>query len=238
MVNGRAVPAFFYGTAWKEDATAGCVEMALAAGFRAIDTANQRKHYHEAGVGDAVRRWLATHPRDSLFPQTSSRMRADRYRLLVRASRGPGTAIVFQRSLEHLGVETIDCPAARPRARSRAHAQRRRSLAQVRRAHQAGRSFLGISNVPPSSSCCWSAQKRRPRSSRTAATPTAMDGRSAPSARSSDPLPGIRALTANRRVVAGPLIREIATHVGATPEQVASRLHVGMIVSPDRTPRT
>ena len=51
------LPTFIYGTAWKEDETARLVGLALAAGFRAIDTANQRKHYHEAGqpwvaVGD------------------------------------------------------------------------------------------------------------------------------------------------------------------------------------------
>lgn len=43
-----------YGTAWKEQATAGLVLEALAAGFRAIDTANQKKHYREDFVGDAL----------------------------------------------------------------------------------------------------------------------------------------------------------------------------------------
>jgi diketogulonate reductase-like aldo/keto reductase len=38
-------PDFLYGTAWKEDRTAGLVERALRAGFRGIDTANQRRHY-------------------------------------------------------------------------------------------------------------------------------------------------------------------------------------------------
>ena len=45
------IPDFIYGTAWKEDRTARLVEMALRAGFRAIDTANQRRHYFETGVG-------------------------------------------------------------------------------------------------------------------------------------------------------------------------------------------
>ena len=40
-----------YGTAWKEDRTEDLVVRALGAGFRAIDTANQRKHYVEADVG-------------------------------------------------------------------------------------------------------------------------------------------------------------------------------------------
>src|SRR5580693_7114912 len=49
-----AVPDFLYGTAWKEDRTAALVELALRAGFRGIDTANQRRHYHEAGVGEGL----------------------------------------------------------------------------------------------------------------------------------------------------------------------------------------
>src|ERR1051326_3730123 len=47
-------PSFIYGTAWKEDRTKGLTELALQMGFRAIDTANQRKHYFEAGVGEAL----------------------------------------------------------------------------------------------------------------------------------------------------------------------------------------
>ena len=43
-------PKILYGTAWKEDSTQKCVSTALAAGFRGIDTANQRKHYFEAAV--------------------------------------------------------------------------------------------------------------------------------------------------------------------------------------------
>ena len=45
---------FLYGTAWKEDETVASVLAAIEVGFRAIDTANQRKHYFEAGVGDAL----------------------------------------------------------------------------------------------------------------------------------------------------------------------------------------
>src|SRR5690242_20234515 len=48
------VPDFLYGTAWKEERTEALVVAALNAGFRGIDTANQRKHYHEAGVGRAL----------------------------------------------------------------------------------------------------------------------------------------------------------------------------------------
>ncbi len=45
---------YLYGTAWKEDLTSECVFQALKAGFRGIDTANQRKHYNEPGVGEAL----------------------------------------------------------------------------------------------------------------------------------------------------------------------------------------
>ncbi len=46
----RIAPFWVYGTAWKEADTQCCVRDALRAGFRAIDTANQRKHY----VGQSV----------------------------------------------------------------------------------------------------------------------------------------------------------------------------------------
>jgi diketogulonate reductase-like aldo/keto reductase len=65
-------PTFLYGTAWKEDRTASLTELALRAGFRAIDTANQRRHYFEAGVGEglatAYQAGIVT--RDDLFLQT------------------------------------------------------------------------------------------------------------------------------------------------------------------------
>src|SRR5581483_9780883 len=66
------IPAFLYGTAWKEDKTASLTELALRAGFRGIDTANQRRHYFEAGVGEglaaAYKAGIVT--REQLFLQT------------------------------------------------------------------------------------------------------------------------------------------------------------------------
>jgi diketogulonate reductase-like aldo/keto reductase len=49
-----ACPPLVYGTAWKEGATSSLVLQALAAGFRGIDTAAQRKHYREHAVGEAL----------------------------------------------------------------------------------------------------------------------------------------------------------------------------------------
>jgi diketogulonate reductase-like aldo/keto reductase len=47
-------PSFIYGTAWKEDATAELVNMAVSNGFSGIDTANQPRHYQEHLVGEAL----------------------------------------------------------------------------------------------------------------------------------------------------------------------------------------
>src|SRR5947209_20563246 len=71
-IDGVAVPRFLYGTAWKEDQTQRLTELALRQGFRGIDTANQRRHYHEAAVGRAVAATIASGlvTRDDLFLQT------------------------------------------------------------------------------------------------------------------------------------------------------------------------
>lgn len=47
---------YLYGTAWKEELTSDCVYNAIKLGYRGIDTANQRKHYNEPGVGEALLR--------------------------------------------------------------------------------------------------------------------------------------------------------------------------------------
>src|SRR3954447_16053078 len=51
---GLLLPDFLYETAWKEGATRSLVQLALSQGFRGIDTANQRRHYHELAVGQAI----------------------------------------------------------------------------------------------------------------------------------------------------------------------------------------
>lgn len=69
--NQVSLPSFMYGTAWKKEATARLVCLAVEAGFRAIDTANQLIHYQEALVGEALAT-LAKQgiTRDALFLQT------------------------------------------------------------------------------------------------------------------------------------------------------------------------
>ncbi|HEY1678193.1 MAG TPA: aldo/keto reductase [Candidatus Sulfotelmatobacter sp.] len=107
------IPRFLYGTAWKEERTAALTEMALRAGFRAIDTANQRRHYFEAGVGEglaaAYRAGVVT--RDDLFLQTKyTYQRGQDHRLPYDAA-APFAIQVTQSlasSLEHLGTDRVD----------------------------------------------------------------------------------------------------------------------------------
>lgn len=66
-----SLPKLLYGTAWKKEKTADCVEMALECGFRGIDTACQPKHYDEALVGLGLARAYAKGlKREELFIQT------------------------------------------------------------------------------------------------------------------------------------------------------------------------
>lgn len=113
MNAAAAVPGFIYGTAWKEDRTATLVDEALSAGFRAIDTANQRKHYDEAGVGEAISRWISSGKiaRKDLFLQTKfTFVEGQDHRLPYDPAATPDTQVLqsFESSLGHLGVETID----------------------------------------------------------------------------------------------------------------------------------
>lgn len=68
---GVRMPKLIYGTAWKKEQTQTLVTQAVTAGFRGIDTACQPKHYHEAGVGDALEALCKQGiTRESLYIQT------------------------------------------------------------------------------------------------------------------------------------------------------------------------
>src|SRR5438270_7679767 len=103
-VRGVHVPELLYGTAWKEDATESLVKGALASGFRAIDTANQRKHYFEEAVGRGIARGGVA--RDQLFVQTKFTFRDGQDHRLPYDERAPiadQVAQSFASSLDHLG---------------------------------------------------------------------------------------------------------------------------------------
>jgi diketogulonate reductase-like aldo/keto reductase len=112
-VRGVRVPRFLYGTAWKEDRTEGLVNDALDAGFRGIDTANQRKHYFEQAVGQAVQNKLREGfiRREDLFLQTKFTHQAGQDERLPYDPAAPiGLQVEqsFASSLEHFGVPTLD----------------------------------------------------------------------------------------------------------------------------------
>src|SRR5262245_5288254 len=113
LIDGVQVPRFLYGTAWKEEQTQRLVELALRQGFRGIDTANKRRHYHEAAVGQAVAADIAAGlvRRDDLFLQTKFTFRDGQDHRLPYDPKAPIPVQVeqsFASSLEHLGVEPID----------------------------------------------------------------------------------------------------------------------------------
>src|SRR5512145_342738 len=107
------VPEFLYGTAWKEDRTAALTELALRMGFRGIDTANQRRHYFEAGVGQglaaAYRAGIVT--RADLFLQTKFTYQGGQdHRLPYDPAADLSTQVAqsMASSLEHLGTDHVD----------------------------------------------------------------------------------------------------------------------------------
>lgn len=105
--------AMIYGTAWKEDATARLTRLALDTGFRAIDTANQRKHYFEAAVGEAVRGFCkgTGTSRAQLFLQSKfTHLAGQDHRLPYDRDADVGTQVQqsFQSSLEHFATDYLD----------------------------------------------------------------------------------------------------------------------------------
>lgn len=116
MTNPRTeanLPTFIYGTAWKEDQTESLVKTALEAGFRGIDTANQRKHYHEAGVGDALSEVFneGSVDREDLFVQTKfTHEKGQDHRMPYDPDDPLETQVrdSFESSLDHLNLERID----------------------------------------------------------------------------------------------------------------------------------
>lgn len=107
------LPRLLYGTAWKGAETERLVLLALKSGFRGIDTANQRKHYNEAGVGAAIKRAIAGRvvTRDALFVQTKfTPVAAQDHRQPYDLDADPGVQVQqsFASSLDHLGLDRID----------------------------------------------------------------------------------------------------------------------------------
>ena len=102
-------PTFIYGTAWKKEATTELVRMAVKAGFRAIDTANQPKHYSEVLVGEALEALAGDGiSRNELFLQTKfTPLNGQDERVPYDPQADLKTQVrqSFQSSLEHLKTD-------------------------------------------------------------------------------------------------------------------------------------
>jgi diketogulonate reductase-like aldo/keto reductase len=235
------VPRFLYGTAWKEDRTHALVELALRHGFRGIDTANQRRHYHEAAVGQAVA--AAIHAglvtRDELFLQTKFTFRDGQDHRLPYDPKAPVAKQVeqsFASSLEHLGTDVIDSYVlhgpSQQTGLGRADWDAWRAMEAI---HQGGRArLLGVSNVSLDQlrALCDGARVR-PRfvQNRCYASRGWDHHVRAFCAESGIAYQGFSLLTANRQVLAHPEVRAIARRHGRTAAQVVFRfaLEVGMV---------
>jgi diketogulonate reductase-like aldo/keto reductase len=112
-IDGISVPRILYGTAWKEDRSEELTGLALSKGFRGVDTANQRRHYHEAAVGQAVSRAIndGIVKRSDLFLQTKFTYRSAQDDRLPYDAGAPLPMQVqqsFASSLQHFETDVLD----------------------------------------------------------------------------------------------------------------------------------
>jgi len=232
-VQGVRVPTFLYGTAWKESDTARLTQLALARGFRGIDTANQRKHYHEAGVGEGLKRAMGSVPlaRDEVFLQTKFTFRDAQDHRLPYDPRAPvGRQVVqsFESSLEHLGVHHLDAYLLHGPSRrgglAGADWEAWRAMEELQRA---GRTkLIGVSNVMASQLGELRARARVPPAlvqNRCFARPESDRAVRALCEANGILYEGFSLLTAIPEVLRHPVFVEIATKSGMTSEQALFR---------------
>ncbi len=235
------VPRFLYGTAWKEQETRRLTESALRLGFRGIDTANQRRHYDEAAVGQAVADAIAGGlvARDDLFLQTKFTFRPGQDHRLPYDPEAPIADQVeqsFASSLDHLGVETIDSYVLHgPSRRVGLGPEDWKAWRAMEAIHASGRArLLGVSNVNVEQldQLCREARVRPHFVQNRCYAAQGWD-RDVRAYCASHGLvyQGFSLLTANREVLAHPDVARIAARHGRTVAQVVFRfaLEVGMV---------
>ena len=153
--NDVELPGFMYGTAWKREATPQLVQLAVTAGFRAIDTANQLIHYEEALVGDALLA-LAEEgiSRGSLFLQTKfTPVNGQDHRTPYDPVAPVSTQVTqsFESSLQHLHTDYLDSYVLHgPYSRHGLGKEDWEVWTTMENLYTAGRTkMIGISNVSP-----------------------------------------------------------------------------------------
>lgn len=239
--NGVRIPPLLYGTAWKEEATQALTELAIEQGFRGIDTANQRKHYYEAAVGQGIA--AAIHKglvrREDLFLQTKFTFQAGQDQRLPYDPRAPIATQVEQSlasSLEHLGVDVIDSYALHGPSRNLGLGDEDwNAWRAMESAHDRGQvRLLGVSNVSLEQLQLLCRDARvRPQFVQNRCYAVRGWDRAVRSFCSANGIvyQGFSLLTANRQVLAHPEIASLAAKYGTGPAQIVFRfaMDVGML---------
>ena len=238
--NDIPVPDFMYGTAWKKDATARLVELAVESGFTAIDTANQLIHYQEALVGDALQSLARKGiERAALFLQTKfTSADGQDHRTPYDSSADLTTQVrqSFASSLDHLHSDYLDSYVLHaPFSRRGLGEADWEVWAAMEDLYQSGKTkMIGISNVGAAQlqELCEQARVRPMMVQNRCFAALAWDKQVRTICQAHGIIyQGFSLLTANREVFAAPEIRAIAQRVGAGPAQVIFRfaMQIGML---------
>jgi diketogulonate reductase-like aldo/keto reductase len=238
--NDIPVPDFMYGTAWKKDATARLVELAVKSGFTAIDTANQLIHYQEALVGDALQSLARKGiERAALFLQTKfTSADGQDHRTPYDLSADLTTQVrqSFASSLDHLHSDYLDSYVLHaPFSRRGLGPADWEVWAAMEDLYQSGKTkMIGISNVGAAQlqELCEQARVRPMMVQNRCFAALAWDKQVRTICQAHGIIyQGFSLLTANREVIAAPEIRAIAQRVGAGPAQVIFRfaMQIGML---------
>jgi diketogulonate reductase-like aldo/keto reductase len=241
VIDKVRVPRFLYGTAWKEDDTQRLVELALRQGFRGIDTANQRRHYHEAAVGQAIAATIqqGVVKRDNLFLQTKFTFRPGQDHRLPYDPQAPVPMQVEQSlasSLTHLGTDVIDSYVLHgPSQRVGLATTDWEAWRAMEAIHDRGQArLLGVSNVTLEQLQLLCQQSRiRPRFVQNRCYASRSWDRHIRDfcAEHGVVYQGFSLLTANRQVLASPELAQIAKRHGRAVPQIIFRfaLDVGIL---------
>jgi diketogulonate reductase-like aldo/keto reductase len=238
--NQVPVPSFMYGTAWKKEATTQLVQLAVAAGFTAIDTANQLIHYQEALVGEALQALAKKGvKRETLFLQTKfTSVDGQGGRTPYDPSADLTTQVKqsFDSSLKHLNTDYIDsyvlhAPYSR-RGLSEADREVWTAMEELYRLGPA--KMIGVSNITAGQliQLCEQANVKPMVVQNRCFAALGWDMEVQEICRANGIIyQGFSLLTANREVLADPAIHAIARRLGTGIAQVIFRFaqQVGML---------
>jgi diketogulonate reductase-like aldo/keto reductase len=238
--NQVLVPSFMYGTAWKKEATGGLVQLAVASGFRAIDTANQLIHYDEALVGEALRAIERQGiKRDSLFLQTKFTPIGGQG---GRAPYDPSADLTtqvrqsFESSLAHLGTDYVDSYVLHaPYSRRGLGEADWEVWAAMESLYQTGKAkMIGISNIMAGqlAQLCEQANIKPMVVQNRCYAALGWDMQDREICQAHGIIyEGFSLLTANTEVLADPQVQQIARRLGTAPAQVIFRfaMQIGML---------